>query len=185
MVGVRKSPLSSDQLGRIIASCESEFERRTILIYATTGMHVSVLPKLTLENLLERGGRVKLEWPRPKTGRLVSVPVAEEVRPWIKEYLSLPFPPRYKSDDYYYGLVKRVASRAGLPSVSPMSFRHTVGFRLHQEGGPSAPVKLLGVSPRVVATYASLEDEAIDSHAERILSSIVPKRVGTNQIVRL
>lgn len=172
LVGRKKAPLGEEQLQRLVDACEDVFETQTILLLAHTGMHVSVLPQLSTANLVRRSGSLKLEWTRPKTGRQISVPVTSELKPWIEDYLSLPCPPRYASDDYYYKLVKRVAARAGLHHVSPMSFRHTAGYELFKQGGPSAPKKILGVSERVIATYASLDDHAIDREAERILGGL-------------
>ena len=172
LVGRKKAPLGEEQMQRLVDACESVFEQQTILLLAHTGMHVSVLPSLTTANLVRRSGSLKLEWLRPKTGTQISVPVTSEVKPWIEDYLSLPCPPRYASDDYYYKLVKRVAARAGLHHVSPMSFRHTAGYELFKQAGPSAPKKILGVSERVIATYAILDDHAIDREAERILGGI-------------
>ena len=119
-------------LPKMIEACSDDEERGMVYILFYTGMHGSILTKLTLENLMRQGDEHYLRWARPKTKRLMEALMPTDKLPIIVSFLKN----RKKSLQWYNVLLGRIGTRAGFDGVSSMTFRHTFCIRLILDGMP-------------------------------------------------
>ncbi len=157
-----KEPLMDDEFQRIIDSCENEFEKQTILILRYTGMHISVL--CVADKSYIKGNYLK--WYRPKTSKLVRIPIHPLIKPFIKEYLDSD---RFRYRQYYNNLIKKIGGKAGIKGLSPMNFRHTFGVWLKDEGYEVPEIKtMMGVENlKVITRYTIYSDKQLEEKWKR------------------
>lgn len=165
-----KDPLSDQQYMRLlsIANNKGGEHLKTILFLRWTGCHVSILSQPILYDLhteKEEDG-LYIVWRRTKKrGKdaytsIKAHPMHKgvyDIEEWINELRTRREArnARRISRQYFYHLVKDVGRSAGLPELSPMSFRHTFGVWLLNQGAPEEFVRQkLNCSPRVLRTYA-------------------------------
>ena len=162
-MGVEKEPLKDDkQFDKIIecATRESEDAKRLILLLRYTGMHISVLcdPKYELKEE-ESDGDINIIWKRTKKKNLkeayTSIPKSKHIDFDINEFVRTTRKRRRKNKrQYFCGLIKRLGERAGVNGASPMTFRHTLGVDMLDQGYPQALVQqTLNCSDKVLKTY--------------------------------
>jgi integrase len=155
-----KEPLTKQEEDKLLGACGNFFEKALLLVLLDTGMHVSVIPSLQLENIKED----RLQWHRPKkTGEdaVVSVPLSKRLKPIIQEFISQI--DRTKDRWDYWKMIKDIAQRADLKNVSPMSCRHTFGVKMCGLVPGRAVKQLLGVkNERTVDRYTKYKDAMID-----------------------
>ncbi len=152
-----KEPLMEKDFKKILKNCKSEFEKQTILILRYTGMHISVLCKL--DETCIKGKYI--QWYRPKTGKLVRIPIHPEIQKILKKYVKSD---RYSYREYYWKLVKDIGIRSGIPELSPMTFRHTFGVSLLDQGYSMTQVqKMMGVTNLgVITRYTQYSDKQME-----------------------
>ena len=165
---VEKTPLTDVEWERVLqaATNKSEEARMIVLILRWTGMHVSILAEPIKYNLhieTEKDGEYFI-WNRTKKTK------KKEAHTNIKIHSSIDFnlhdfinelkrrrtsgKKRQISRQYFYETVKDVGERAGIPSLSPMSFRHTLGVSMLNDGYPESFVQQkLNCSTAVLKTY--------------------------------
>lgn len=164
-----KEPISDAEDRRVLSAAMDlggEY-LKCMLVLRWTGMHVSVLAEPILYDLhIEKeDGSEYIVWRRTKkSGKdaYVSIKAHPQVRghmvvgDWVQE-LRERRSSRLKhriSRQYFYGLIKEVGYSAGIPDLSPMSFRHTFGVWLLNQGAPEEFVRQkLNVSHNVMRTY--------------------------------
>ena len=165
---VEKESLSDDEYDRILqaATRRGEEARRIVLILRWTGMHVSVLADPIKYDLhVEREGDGDyFVWKRTKKSKdkeartdiKIHSSIDFDVREYIKELVQRRKArnKRRISRQYFYDVVRDVGERAGIPDVSPMSFRHTLGVWMLNNGYPESFVQQkLNCSTAVLKTY--------------------------------
>jgi integrase/recombinase XerD len=145
------------EINKIIDSCNDEFEKQTILILRYTGMHISVLCKADKSYVKEN----YIQWYRPKTGKLVRIPIHPKIKPFIKKYLSNR---KYNYRQYYNRIIREIGDRAGIKGLSPMTFRHTFGVSLLDQGYSLTQVqKMMGVTNlNVITRYTQYSDKQME-----------------------
>lgn len=156
-----KEPLMEDEFQRILSSCENEFEKQTILILRYTGMHISVIcDKEDKHHLAIKGNFI--QWYRPKTSNLVRIPLHPLIKPFMKEYLDSD---RVKYRNYYNRMITQIGLRAKIEGLSPMTFRHTFGVSLLDEGYTMTQVqRMMGVTDLTVITrYTQYSDKQMEA----------------------
>jgi len=153
-----KEPLMEKDLTKIISKCKNPIEKQTILILRYTGMHVSVLCEADKSFIKGKF----LQWYRPKTGRLVRIPIHPKIKPFLKDYLESG--ERYRYRQYYNNMIKEIGNRAKIEGLSPMSFRHTFGVSLLDEGYAIPQVqKMMGVTNlNVIMRYTQYSDPQME-----------------------
>lgn len=147
----------------------------TVLMLRHTGMHISVLaePDRWCLRTDESDGKRVIVWSRPKKSDVegyTSIPIAKEITFDVDEYIA-ERKRRKKSRhtrQYYHALVKRIGALAGIPELSPMSFRHTIAVDLLERGAPEVLVmQILNCSRRTLATYGKYTQRHKQAFFER------------------
>lgn len=153
-----KEPLMEKEYKSILKACKSNFEKQTIMILRYTGMHISVLCKADKSYIKGK----YLQWYRPKTGRLVRIPIHPEIKPFIGDYLD--DGKRYRYRQYYNDTIKEIGNRAKIKGLSPMTFRHTFGVSLLDQGYSLTQVqKMMGVTNlNVIMRYTQYSDKQME-----------------------
>lgn len=151
-----KEPLTPEEEKRVLEACRNSFEKQTVLVLLDTGIHVSLLPLLTKDNV--KGGRIT--WKRTKkkgADAIVSVPISKRISPFIEKYVQLEKP---KDRWFYWDMVKKIGRRAGIDDLSPLSFRHTFGVRMLEMGLKIPEVqRYMGVSTiKTILRYTKYKD---------------------------
>ena len=147
-----KIPLSPGDIEKLLGACRDERERRVIMIMLSTGMHPSVMAdpeKYDME--ITRG---MLTWNRPKTGKLCRWLVPDEMKGLVDAFLNEDLGYHRST---YWNIVRRVAKRAGLEHVSPLTLRHTATIESLKEESPEQVLLKIRCSPGVLwRTYANI-----------------------------
>jgi len=156
-----KEPLMEDEFQRILNSCENEFEKQTILILRYTGMHISVICDKENEYDIAFKGKY-IHWYRPKTHNLVRIPIHPIIKPFIKEYFENE---RAMYRNYYNRMITEIGKIAEIEGLSPMSFRHTFGVALLDEGYTMTQVQtMMGVTDlQVITRYTQYSDRQMEA----------------------
>lgn len=161
-MGVEKEPLKDQkQFDKIleVATRESDDVRKIILLLRYTGMHISVVcdKQYNLREELYVGEpyiiwkRTKKEGKEAYCSVLKSQYIDFDVHKFAKEIWKRK---RRKTRQYFYELVKKVGLRAGIPGLSPMTFRHTLGVDMAERGVPRDVIQeTLNCSDKVLRTY--------------------------------
>lgn len=165
------APLTREELRRLLGSLdtfqpkEGYYENldpvRVVRFMLMTGVHPEVVADREKSGLMMDGPR-HLTWRRPKTKRMMRVPVDPEIQPWVKEFVdALPQRTRMTINR----LVHDVGAHAGMPKLAPRTLRHSflriLADKTHdiddvmRYGGCS-----LAVAVRYVRTADSARDKA-------------------------
>jgi len=86
-----------------------------------TGVHPEVVMN-RLEGGLSMDGLRHLTWRRPKTKRMMRVPVDPEIQPWVAEFVNT-LPKRTWMT--INRLIHDVGTHAEIPELTPRTLRHT------------------------------------------------------------
>ena len=132
MTGAKYGIVDEAFLPKMIEACSDDEERGMVYILFYTGMHGSILTKLTRANLRKEGDQHYLRWSRTKTKKVMEAPIPRNKLPIIESFLSN----RKKSLQWYNVLLGRIGARAGFDGVSTMTFRHTRTITLIRQGTP-------------------------------------------------
>ena len=162
-MSVEKEPLTAEEYERVLDCARKidEFTYQTVVILGETGMHVSVL--------FEESRKLRVEgehlvWSRPKKkGKKArtSIIISERLKPFISEYLRQERP-RWRQ--YYNIMLKTVGTMAGIPTLSPMTFRHTMAIRLLDKGfTPNQVKQVLNCSLKTLEHYGKYRQDMIDA----------------------
>lgn len=136
------------------------FVYRTCAVLLAFAMHISVLPTLTSKNLTSKEGILFLEWIRPKeaVNPWMTVPVPDEIKPWLAEYLDLPKP---TSTHAYAYMFKRLSEKV----------QETYGVDLHltalrfRHGGLTSNKNELGLTDQETAVTAGSTVRTVQTYA--------------------
>lgn len=117
------------------------------------GCHPSVLgdPKSHQFVLKQQGGLWVAQWKRPKTKNWCIMPIPEGLAKELENYMAAPFDRRS-----IYKALRACAEKAGIPGVTPLTIRHTVGIRIFKALGPAAAKDSLQVGDRALQHYTAL-----------------------------
>ena len=125
------APLTREELTRLLASLDTFQPRegyyehldpvRVVRFMLMTRVHPEVVADREKSGLMMDGPR-HLTWRRPKTKRMMRVPVDPEIQPWVKEFVeTLPQRTRMTINR----LVHDVGANAGMPALTPRTLRHS------------------------------------------------------------
>lgn len=117
------------------------------------GCHPSVLaaPKAHQLTIKAQGDMWVAQWKRPKTKNWCTMPVSEDLARELENYAAEPF-----SRKAIWATLRACSERAGVPGVTPLTIRHTVGIRIFKALGPSAAKDSLQVGDRALQHYTAL-----------------------------
>lgn len=172
-----KKPLNEKQLAKIInvAIRKGGDVKKINLSLRYTGAHPSVLceSKHDLREEINEHKKLEVIWDRPKkegkvarTSILKSQYLDFNVGDFAKE---LQKRKRKKSRQYIYDVVKQTAEEAGIPNVSPMSYRHSLGVELLKKGVKRDSVQqILNCSDKVLKTYLKFVPKDLNEELENI-----------------
>lgn len=147
-----KIPLKDSYIKKLKDACSTPRETRVINIFLETGMHPEVMAKPEYHDMETTRGN--LAWRRPKTFKLCVWEYPDSMEQLVKEFIDNDLG---YSRSTYWRLVKRVAERASLEHVSPLTLRHTATIRLLKTKGPEETMRILRCSPRTLwGTYGRL-----------------------------
>jgi integrase len=125
------SPLTRAELGKLLTALptfrpkEGYYEaldaEKVIRFFLATGVHPTVLADPAKAELRMDGPRY-VTWRRPKTDRVMRVPIGPDDAPWIGGFLAdLP----RRTEKTYNRLVQDMGTHAGLRGMTPRTLRHT------------------------------------------------------------
>ena len=150
------SPLSDSERRHLLAAFaqDDSFPSKVAHTIFSTGAHPVVLARPGSHRLhLEDG---TLVWNRPKTGRLIAVPVDPSIAPWlpslIEELREARFHPVRINQ-----LVHAFGEKWGLPGLTPRGLRHDFANRAVESQGLIAARELTGTTTEVLMGYARRE----------------------------
>lgn len=127
MVGAKKYPVLDEMfLPRMIEQCERDELRGLIYTLYYTGMHGSMLTKITEKNLIKQGERFYMEWQRPKTQKTMRAQVPSTKIVPITAFLKS----KKKSMRFYNYVLEGLGTDAGFDGISTMTFRSTRCLRM-------------------------------------------------------
>lgn len=166
-------PLSRDQLGRLILSCQSYQEQATLLLLIGSGLRRGEIFRIRRDDVNFETGTLKI---LGKGGqyRIVAPGLAaiEALRNALnfQEHL---FP--QADEEIVYRIVRRLAKRAGIKGrVYPHRFRHTFAVEwCEADGGIDKLQMVLGHRTLEMTLYysrANREQRAIETHARLSLA---------------
>lgn len=158
-----KEPLTEEQMKKILEVC-NEWEKETVLFLLNTGMHISVLCNKKKSELKYQDGY--LSWRRPKTKRYLRLKVPKAVLPFIDNIINRP---NY-SRQYYFQMIKDIGRKAGIPDLSPLTFRHTFGVNMLKKGADIPTLKeLMGVeNTAVLMRYLKHTNNMVEKFLDKI-----------------
>lgn len=167
-----KSALTDDEMMDILYEAKKMSRDRGLeeykicMIFCWTGMHVKVMqyPNLYNPHTEYEDGIEYIVWNRTKkvgekarTEVPVSPDIDFDVDAWFDELRKRRASscPRRISRDYFYKVCKRVGIAAGIhETVSPMTFRHTLGVWMGNQGYPeSTIIDVLNCTRETAKTY--------------------------------
>lgn len=164
-MGKQKEPLDAKQIARLTNEANKHPEdsdmRKAFYIFRYTGCHVSVLtnPDRKLrEETTENGTDIDIVWQRPKKkGGWAYTRIAKHPRIGfnVSEFAAEIYQRKRKNTPKYFNrLMRTLGEEAGIPDVSPMSFRHSLCIELLDAGmQPHEVAHLLNVHPQTLAWY--------------------------------
>ena len=132
---------------------------RVVQFFLNTGAHPSVLADPARSGLEVEAKRY-VTWKRPKTKRVMRVPIGPELVPWMTEFIqALPV----RSEKTYNRLVQEVGNHAGVPGTTPRTLRHTFLRLLADKTRDIDDVmRFGGCSLKVAVGYARTTDSERD-----------------------
>lgn len=163
-----KEALTKDQIKKVLAAAKEYGEDyginvyRLCMVFLYTGMHPWVLYNLKGSRLRRIGD--SLQWIRPKKVTvcpIINIPIFHEIKPWIDDFIYSDIP-QFRC--WIWEVIKKVGLMAGIPELSPMSFRHTFAVMLDDMGFTPAEIqKMLGCSLKTVMRYTSRTQKNIEN----------------------
>jgi hypothetical protein len=89
---------------------------------------------------------------------------SKDLKPWVYDFVLQEFP-TYR--EWYWGFCKKLGQKAGIPELSPMSFRHTFGCNLDELClAPSEIQALMNCSLPVLIRYPKRQERETDKKLE-------------------
>lgn len=144
-IQTKRALLSGEAIEKVLVAAEqiSEYHWAVCVVLLETGMHPTALSELRTVNVKADA----IEWRRVKNDRVCMALMT----PRLKLGLEVFFKHGPKSRIWYWTLVKQVGEAAGVPELSPMSFRKTYLVALLQMGYPAEAIaQMAGCSVKVV-----------------------------------
>lgn len=165
----QKTPLNLAELQKLemaaLRKGKDTDSYKVFMILRYTGMHVSVLLDRKHELHEENDeGDIMLVWQRPKKKGVwarTSILKSKRIDFDIGDFIQKVYNRRsYKRSRFYiYRLIKDLGLDAGVPGVSPQSFRHSVAVLLLDSGHSESFVcDLLNISRKTLKWYANFTD---------------------------
>ena len=139
------------------------FFGQLVRVFLTFGLHPSVLPRLTSDNLqrrpTDRGDRTYLVWQRPKQQALrhqVDFEVPKSMEPWLPSFLDRDKPSRVETYWDWFKRIEEEVRKGGYQiRVNARRFRHTAAVELIDRGFSQIDAEAaLAVDPRTLKHYA-------------------------------
>jgi integrase len=168
-----KDPLTEAEQERLLAAARKmgDFQgvdvEKTILILLDTGIHISVLADPHGHNIrfnVGSNGRKEMRWFRPKkkgSAADTRIILKERIAPWAEDFINSKRP---GYTEFYWHMIKKVGVEAGLPKISPMTFRHTFAVNMVRAGFPATVIKdSLNCSEKVLFRYTKYSEEMRDN----------------------
>jgi integrase len=169
---VLKEPLTPKQQEAVIKAAQDlgTFEGfnalHLTLFLLKTGIHPSVLANKQKSSLKTTEDE-HIQWSRPKKSggyAITRVKISKDLKPWVYDFVLQEFP-TYR--EWYWGFCKKLGKKAGIPELSPMSFRHTFGCNLDELGlAPSEIQALMNCSLPVLMRYTKRQERETDKKLE-------------------
>lgn len=163
-----KDPLTPKQQQKVIdaAGKMNNYENinplHLTLFLLRTGAHPSVLANKQ-KSSLKTTEPDHLQWSRPKKHggfAITRVIISKELKPWIYDFVLKEFPD-YR--EWYWRFCKILGTKAGVPDLSPMSFRHTFGCNLDDMGFSAYEIsQIMNCSLPVALRYSKRSERTID-----------------------
>lgn len=163
------------EMDRILAAAEELSPTHWMIcaLMLESGMHPVMFDRLRIEMVK---GDV-LQWPRPKTGEVITLYIV----PRLRRALEIYFGRRTGfSRQYAYQVVKEVAVAAGVPEISPITFRKSFcAARLLEGEGVEDVAVMMGCAPELVRkVYSALSPEqrrlVVVAKAQRAMGITAP-----------
>jgi integrase/recombinase XerD len=167
-----REPLTADEADRLANACKTAEEKLVIWTLLDTGLRVSELCGLRLENISWQSKELRIKGkggPFGKRTKQRAVPMSNRIRPLLESYFSL-------KSEWFIGprqaqkVVKKIADRAMVSrEVTPHVLRHTFATLALQKGISLAAVKKALGHDRLSTTeiYLNLTDKHVQEEFER------------------
>lgn len=127
MVGAKKYPVLDESfLPKMIEQCSTDEQRGMVYVLYYTGMHGSMLTKITEKNLVREREKFHIEWQRPKTHKTMRAQVPRAKIDPIIAFLKSKRP----TMRFYNYVLKELGEAAGYQGISTMTFRSTRCIRM-------------------------------------------------------
>jgi integrase len=147
------TPLSDQERKQLLDAFarDDSFESRLTHLFFSTGMHpiVAARPK---SHRLHLEGDI-LVWNRPKTNRLIAVPIDSSIKPWVPDLLK----ELQEAGHHPVNLAQKVGifgERYGLAGLTPRGLRHDFANRAVESLGFIAARELTGTTTDILMGYA-------------------------------
>ncbi len=172
-----KKPLDKIHLAKIInvAIRKGGDAKKINLFLRYAGAHPAVLceSRYNLREEVNDHNKLEIVWDRPKKeGKVArtSILKSQEIDFDVGDFATeLQKRKRKKSRQYIYDVVKQTAEEAGIPNVSPMSYRHSLGVELLKKGVKRDSVQqILNCSDKVLKTYLKFVPKDLNEELENI-----------------
>ncbi len=150
------SPLSDLERATLLRafSLDDSFESRLTHLLFSTGMHPSVAARPGAHRLhLEDG---ILVWNRPKTGRMIAVPVDPAIAPWLPVLIEQLREARFHPVTVNQK-VHEFGEKWGLSGLTPRGLRHDFANRAAVSQGIISARELTGTTTDILMGYARRE----------------------------
>lgn len=171
---VLKEPLTDKQQEVVIKAAKEmgEYEGfntlHLTLFMLRTGAHPSVLTNKQ-KSSMKTTEDDHIQWHRPKKKggyAITRIKISKDLKPWIDDFILQEFP---KYREWVWGFCKALGKKAGIPELSPMTFRHTFGCNLDEMGfTPSEIQSLMNCSLPVLMRYTKRQEREIDRKLEEM-----------------
>lgn len=142
--------------GRVVGETEA-----IVLFLRYTGMHVSILAEadhydLHLEDDMIVWNRTKKQGKMARTSIPIHKNIIFDIMVFIEDMKKRK---RRISRQFFHAIIKGIGERAGVPGISPMTFRHTLAVSMLNEGFQETLIlQTLNCSRKVLATYGQYTD---------------------------
>jgi len=163
--------LTGDEADRLANACKTAEEKLVVWTLLDTGLRVSELCGLPLENVSWQSRELRIKGkggPFGKKSKQRAVPMSNRIRPLLEHYFSL-------KSEWFIGprqaqkVVKKFADRAMVSrEVTPHVLRHTFATLALQKGISLAAVKKMLGPDRLATTeiYLNLTDKHVQEEFE-------------------
>lgn len=177
---IRRAPsrlprlLTVEEVERLIAACETPFQRAIVEVLYATGVRISELVNLRLEQVDFQGEVMTVRKGKGNKDRIVPfgsnagaalcIYLGERSEGFVFEHSGKPY-----SGGYIRKLLYRVAKRAGVSGVHPHAFRRAAATHMLQHGADLRAVQEFGGWEKLstVQLYTNLQCEDLRRVYER------------------